>query len=184
MIPSDLASRLRLLTESVVNPVSPVHETPAELPELPVGQRFTARSNTDLEGAYFVASAGPSFGLRVAAARRLTLLLGGGIDGVLGVQRLNTSRLIAQLEVRGLIMRRRDEVDRRIVNLSLTDAGHAVATELMPRTVQFWNDMLAEFTTDEASTLIELLSRLLTRMEAEPMATMKNAAKQRVPKTK
>lgn len=62
-----------------------------------VGQRFTARSNTDLEGAYFVASAGPSFGLRVAAARRLTLLLGGGIDGVLGVQRLNTSRLIAQL---------------------------------------------------------------------------------------
>ena len=50
--------------------------------------------------------------------------------------------------------------------------------------MQFWNDMLAEFTTDEASTLIELLSRLLTRMEAEPMATMKNAAKQRVPKTK
>ncbi|MBK6289509.1 MAG: MarR family transcriptional regulator [Gammaproteobacteria bacterium] len=95
-----------------------------------------------------------------------------------------TTRLIDQLEVRGLIMRRRDEVDRRIVNLSLTDAGHAVATELMPRTVQFWNDMLAEFTTDEASTLIELLSRLLTRMEAEPMATMKNAAKQRVPKTK
>jgi len=62
-----------------------------------VGQRFSAHSNTDLEGAYFIASAGPSAGLRVAAQRRLTLLLGGGIDGVLGVQRLNRSRLIAQL---------------------------------------------------------------------------------------
>lgn len=62
-----------------------------------VGQRFSARSNTDVEGAYFIASAGPSAGLRVAAARGLTLLLGGGIDGVLGVQRLHRSRLIAQL---------------------------------------------------------------------------------------
>jgi hypothetical protein len=62
-----------------------------------VGQRFSARSNTDLEGAYFIASAGPSFGLRVAIARRFTMLLGGGVDGVLGVQRLNRSRLVAQL---------------------------------------------------------------------------------------
>lgn len=62
-----------------------------------VGQRFSARSNTDLEGAYFIASVGPSAGLRVAAARRFTLLLGGGIDGVLGVQRLDRSRLVAQL---------------------------------------------------------------------------------------
>jgi hypothetical protein len=62
-----------------------------------VGQRFSARSNTELEGAYFIASAGPSFGLRVATPRRFTLLLGGGVDGVLGVQRLDRSRLVAQL---------------------------------------------------------------------------------------
>ncbi len=62
-----------------------------------VGQRFSARSNTELEGAYFIASAGPSFGLRVATPRRFTLLIGGGIDGVLGVHRLNRSRLVAQL---------------------------------------------------------------------------------------
>jgi DNA-binding MarR family transcriptional regulator len=35
--------------------------------------------------------------------------------------------------------------DRRIVNLSLTAAGHAVATALMPRTMEFWNDMLEGF---------------------------------------
>ncbi|MBK8309145.1 MAG: MarR family transcriptional regulator [Gammaproteobacteria bacterium] len=95
-----------------------------------------------------------------------------------------TTRLIDQLEARGLIARRRDKTDRRIVNLSLTDAGHAVATELMPRTVKFWNDMLAEFTAAEASTLIELLSRLLTRMESRTDGDHENAPKQRAPKSK
>ena len=82
-----------------------------------------------------------------------------------------TTRLIDQLERRGLIVRRRDTADRRVVNLSLTAAGHAVATALMPRTVEFWNDMLAEFTAAEATTLIGLLTRLLARMEAEPLTT-------------
>ncbi len=62
-----------------------------------VGQRFLARANDELEGAYFIGSAGPGAGLRVASARVFTLLLGGGLDGMLGVQRFNRSRLIAQL---------------------------------------------------------------------------------------
>lgn len=66
MIPSDLASRLRLLTESVVNPVSPVHEIPADLPELPVGQRFTARLESALPDGTFRA---------LVAGRNLTLAL-------------------------------------------------------------------------------------------------------------
>jgi DNA-binding MarR family transcriptional regulator len=80
-----------------------------------------------------------------------------------------TTRLIDQLESRGLVVRRRDVDDRRIVNLSLTAAGHAVATALMPRTMEFWNDMLEGFTAAEATTLIDLLTRLLARMEAEPI---------------
>ena len=60
-----------------------------------VGQRFLARSHDTIEGAYFVGSAGPGAGLRVAAPRQWTLLLGGALDGVLGVQRVNASRLVA-----------------------------------------------------------------------------------------
>ncbi|MEZ5565858.1 MAG: MarR family winged helix-turn-helix transcriptional regulator [Gammaproteobacteria bacterium] len=88
-----------------------------------------------------------------------------------------TTRLIDQLEARGLVARRRDDADRRVVNLTLTDEGHAVATELMPRTVSFWNDMLADFTPTEAGTLVELLTRLLIRMEAEPITTAERPAK-------
>jgi len=62
-----------------------------------VGQRFLARSHDTIEGAYFVGSAGPGAGLRVAAPRQWTLLIGGALDGVLGVQRVNASRLVAQL---------------------------------------------------------------------------------------
>jgi hypothetical protein len=63
-----------------------------------VGQRFLARTNSDLDGPYYLASLGPTAGLRVALPRRLTVLIGGGLDGNLGVQRFdNRTRLVAQL---------------------------------------------------------------------------------------
>lgn len=95
-----------------------------------------------------------------------------------------TTRLVDQLEARGLVARCRDEADRRVVNLSLTDTGRSVATELMPRTVGFWNDMLADFTAAEATLLVELLTRLLLRMEAEPIAAAKRTSRQRAPNAK
>jgi hypothetical protein len=63
-----------------------------------VGQRFSARTNANLEGPYLIAAVGPSFGLRVAVHRVFTLLAGGGVDGQAGVQRFDDrGRLIAQL---------------------------------------------------------------------------------------
>jgi hypothetical protein len=65
---------------------------------LDAGQRFLARTNADLDGPYYLASLGPTFGLRVALQRDLTVLLGGGLDASVGTQRLDDrTRLIAQL---------------------------------------------------------------------------------------
>jgi hypothetical protein len=58
MIPTDLASRLRLLTQTVVNPVSAVQEIAAELPELQPGQRFVARIEGVLPDGSFRALVG------------------------------------------------------------------------------------------------------------------------------
>lgn len=66
MIPNDLVARLRLLTESTVNPVAAVHGITGELPELPVGQRFQARIEQILPDGTFRA---------VVADRHLTLAL-------------------------------------------------------------------------------------------------------------
>jgi DNA-binding MarR family transcriptional regulator len=81
-----------------------------------------------------------------------------------------TTRLVDQLEERGFISRRRSTEDRRVVHLEITPAGKALAKSLMPRIVGFWNEVLEGFTHEEASQLIDLLTRLLVRLEAQPLA--------------
>ncbi len=64
MIPSDLAARLRILSESIVNPVTPVRGITADPPELPVGQRFVARvENAQPDGTFRALVAGRSLTL-------------------------------------------------------------------------------------------------------------------------
>lgn len=53
MVPSDLAARLRLLSETFVQPISPVREIPSNLPEFTLGQRFTARIEAVLPDGNF-----------------------------------------------------------------------------------------------------------------------------------
>ncbi len=81
------------------------------------------------------------------------------------------TRLVDQLESRALVTRLRDKADQRIINLSLTPSGHAVTKMLLPRIVNFWNNMLDEFSHAETKMLLSLLTRLLNRAEREPFTT-------------
>jgi DNA-binding MarR family transcriptional regulator len=87
-----------------------------------------------------------------------------------------TTRLVDQLEKRGLVTRSRSKTDRRVINLTLTPEGKAMAKGLAPRTINFWNEMLDGFTTAEATQLIDMLTRLLKRMEATPVEYPKSKA--------
>jgi DNA-binding MarR family transcriptional regulator len=78
------------------------------------------------------------------------------------------TRLVDQLEKRGLVERTRSKSDRRVVRLSLTKQGHAMWKKLTPPVVDYWNDLLVGFSHAEAETLVTLLSRLLARMEELP----------------
>ena len=78
------------------------------------------------------------------------------------------TRLVDQLEERGLVERTRSKSDRRVVRLSLTKEGHAMWKKLTPPVVDYWNDLLDGFSHAEAETLVNLLTRLLARMETEP----------------
>jgi DNA-binding MarR family transcriptional regulator len=86
-----------------------------------------------------------------------------------------TTRLVDQLEQRGLVIRSRSRTDRRVINLTLTPDGKATAKALAPRTISFWNDMLEDFTIAEATQLIDMMIRLLKRMEAAPYPKPKAA---------
>ena len=80
-----------------------------------------------------------------------------------------TTRLVDQLEKRGLVARKRSQTDRRVVQLALTPQGVAVSNALAPRIMDFWNELLDGFSHAEAATLIDLLTRLLQRIERMPV---------------
>jgi DNA-binding MarR family transcriptional regulator len=78
------------------------------------------------------------------------------------------TRIIDQMEERGLVTRTRSTEDRRMVSLQLTEAGHAVIHNFLPRMVDYYNSLLTDFTAEETDTLIDLLTRLIAKISASP----------------
>lgn len=79
------------------------------------------------------------------------------------------TRLVDQLEKRGLVARARSTTDRRIVHLKLLPKGKAMAKALTPLIVDFWNRILAVVSHADAEKLVGLLTGLNARLEAKPL---------------
>jgi DNA-binding MarR family transcriptional regulator len=79
------------------------------------------------------------------------------------------TRVVDELEKRGLLRRERSKSDRRVVKLILTPQGKAVARMHVPPIVDFWNRVTGGFTHQEIKQLIDLMARLIARLEAEPL---------------
>jgi DNA-binding MarR family transcriptional regulator len=77
-----------------------------------------------------------------------------------------TTRLIDELENQGLLERKRETGDRRLVSLTLTPAGKIMAKTWADEMAGFFDDLLAKFSPTEVETMIGLLSRLVDRLEA------------------
>jgi DNA-binding MarR family transcriptional regulator len=90
------------------------------------------------------------------------------------------TRVIDQLEERGLIERVRRGNDRRKVELQLTPAGRETVESLIPLVVDKLNLVLADFSHDEAAEFRRLLTklnaRLATTLDANASADAKAAA--------
>ena len=89
------------------------------------------------------------------------------------------TRIVDQLEERGLIRRERSRQDRRVVKLTLTPQGRKVARMFVPPIVDFWNGVMEEFSHAETTQLIALLTRLIGRLEAVSSAEPAKAKKKR-----
>ena len=79
------------------------------------------------------------------------------------------TRVVDQLEKRGLVERERSKSDRRVVHLKLTPQGRAVARMHIPPIVDFWNEVMGDFSAKETTQLLGLLSRLIQRLEERPL---------------
>lgn len=75
------------------------------------------------------------------------------------------TRVIDQLEARGLVQRERSREDRRAVQLRLTDAGQTVVAALVPRVVDKLNFALRDFSKAESAELNRLLTKLITSLD-------------------
>ncbi|MFM0084822.1 MarR family transcriptional regulator [Paraburkholderia sediminicola] len=76
-----------------------------------------------------------------------------------------TTRLIDGLEGSGFVLRDHNAIDRRVVRLILTPAGEAKYAQKAPVMVEGWNELLADFETEEVHEMIRLLTKLLRAME-------------------
>ena len=78
------------------------------------------------------------------------------------------TRVIDQLERRGLLERKRSAADRRAVELSLTPLGRRTVESLLPVVVEQMNLALSPFTRDEFLQLRSLMTRLVEHLQSLP----------------
>jgi DNA-binding MarR family transcriptional regulator len=76
------------------------------------------------------------------------------------------TRVIDQLEERGLLERVRRDRDRRKVELQLTEAGRRTVEGLIPLVVEKLNLALTDFSSEEFHEFLRLLLKLNTRLQS------------------
>ena len=81
-----------------------------------------------------------------------------------------TTRIIDTLVERGWVTRTRHADDRRVINLTLTEDGKAVAQHCRLGVIDRWNDWLADWPNEDAATLVGLLQKLRDTMQAKTAA--------------
>jgi DNA-binding MarR family transcriptional regulator len=81
------------------------------------------------------------------------------------------TRVIDQLEERGLLERVRRDRDRRKVELQLTPAGREAIEGLIPLVVEKLNLALADFSGEEVQELLRLLIKLNTTLQSGAQRT-------------
>ena len=91
-----------------------------------------------------------------------------GLARGLGHDKGAMTRMIDQMEANGWVLRHRDTDDRRIVRLTLTEAGREIAVAAKQKVIACWNVFLADWSDEEIAGMIATLQRLRHTMEASP----------------
>ena len=87
----------------------------------------------------------------------------------------DVTRLIDRLMDRGYVTRERADSDRRVVRVSITTAGRDAISGLDTELIRLHESQLSSLTPNDLTTLIEILSRARTGLEAPPPAGSSNS---------
>ena len=80
------------------------------------------------------------------------------------------TRLVDELERRGLVRRERSRRDRRAVEIAVTAAGRRQAEGAKRVIVELLNELVESYSDAEIATLIDLMQRMLVRLQEEAAA--------------
>lgn len=72
--------------------------------------------------------------------------------------------IIDRMEREGLVLRKRSNEDRRVVNIELTDQGRQLASDIPLEPIQIFRRVLGELSDSDAATLRRILTRLARRV--------------------
>jgi DNA-binding MarR family transcriptional regulator len=76
------------------------------------------------------------------------------------------TRVVDELERRGLVRRERSRSDRRAVEIAVTAAGRRQAESAKRVIVELLNELVEPYSEPEIATLIDLMQRMLVRLQA------------------
>jgi DNA-binding MarR family transcriptional regulator len=85
----------------------------------------------------------------------------------LGIDASVATGIVKRLEINGLIERTHDQVDRRIVRLSLTSEGREIVHQLDPVVIAFNERSLHGFSQEQQQTLQEQLRQIVSNVVLE-----------------
>jgi MarR family transcriptional regulator, multiple antibiotic resistance protein MarR len=117
-----------------------------------------------------LATSGPLAGLELTAAQLFVLAMLATSTGPMTVTELcrglsydagAMTRMLDRLESKGLIVRRRDTCDRRVVWLRMTEQGKACYPPMRENALVVHNQLLHGFTPAEVQQLEALMTRML-----------------------
>ena len=84
------------------------------------------------------------------------------------MDKAKVSRAAARLELTGLVEKRVNPADKRLISLKLTEAGRALFEQIAPLALAYETEVLASLSPEEQETFRQLLGRLLARDQRRP----------------
>ena len=88
-----------------------------------------------------------------------------------GVDPSTMTRMLDRLEAKGLLARKRNETDRRVIDIELTEDGRKIVAEIPFLLAESLNHHLRGFSAQELKTLKSLLRRFTANACANPDST-------------
>ena len=119
---------------------------------------------------------GRSHGLSVAEWRILAHLYRGGpvsvrdLQTVTNLEKSRISRAVSRLQASGLVHKRAERSDGRLVAIELTDKGGQVMEEILPSALAFERHLLAGIPADDLRRFLRIAEHLHQVLDPDPDA--------------